>query len=402
MAKQVGEGGALGTLPTHGDEDAFVQVITQDGTIMAASQNLEDVGPIADFRPTRPGAEVRTDFIPVPDELQDEFRIVAIAADGPSTGPATVYVAANLDRVKETSSAVRRLLVYGLPILLVVVGALSWFLVGLALRPVEVMRSEVASIGARDLGRRVPEPRVDDEIGRLATTMNGMLDRLQASAERQRRFVADASHELQSPLASSLAELEVALAHPENAPWEETAKELVADNERMTRLVADLLYLAKADDNTAPPRQALVDLDEVVRTEVARLHAPADVAVDTSRVEPMEVRGDPDQLARVVRNLLDNASRYARSSITIELGPSAERGDVQLVVSDDGPGVPPGSQELVFERFARIDHSRHRGTGGTGLGLSIARDIAGSHGGTIELEPTPVGARFVVHLPTAG
>ena len=140
----------------------------------------------------------------------------------------------------------------------------------------------------------------------------------------------------------------------------------------------------------------------MVRTEVARLHAPADVAVDTSRVEPMEVRGDPDQLARVVRNLLDNASRYARSSITIELGPSAERGDVQLAVSDDGPGVPPGSQELVFERFARIDHSRHRGTGGTGLGLSIARDIAGSHGGTIVLEPTPVGARFVVHLPTTG
>ena len=158
-------------------------------------------------------------------------------------------------------------------------------------------------------------PRARDEIGRLATTMNDMLDRLQHSAERERRFVADASHELQSPLASSLADLEVALAHPESTEWEATARAVVADNERMTRLVGDLLFLAQSDNNGASQaRRTLVDLDDVVREEVSRLRPPEGLVVDVSGVSPAEVRGDADQLARVVRNLLENASRYARTT----------------------------------------------------------------------------------------
>ena len=405
-AELIATEGLVNPLPVHGDEDAFVQVVDSSGSIVAASSNLAGVGRIARFRPTGEDAEIRTVRIPVPDEGEDDFRVVALGADGPG-GRYTIYVVANLDRVKETRTAVRRLLFYGLPILLVLVGLISWFVVGRALRPVEAMRSEVAEIGARDLGRRVPEPRVDDEIGRLATTMNSMLDRLQSSADRQRRFIADASHELQSPLASSLADLEVALAHPEGAHWEDTARDLVADNERMTRLVGDLLYLARADDGPKQPRRTLVDLDDIVLEEVTRLRTPDGVAIDTSHVTPAEVRGDPDHLARVVRNLLENASRYAQSSITVTLTASGSGGEggvggvAALAIADDGPGVPEAARDRIFERFARLDDSRSRDTGGTGLGLAIAREIVESHRGTIELDTTAPGARFVVRLPTA-
>jgi signal transduction histidine kinase len=377
-------------------------VVDRSGVIVAASSNLEGVGLIAEFRPRGDHAEVRTERIPVPGEGEDDFRVTGLNADGP-IGAYTIYVVANLDRVKETRTAVRRLLFYGLPLLLLLVGLISWFVVGRALRPVEAMRAEVAGIGARDLSRRVPEPRVHDEIGRLATTMNGMLDRLQSSADRQRRFVADASHELQSPLASSLADLEVALAHPETTRWEETAAGLVSDNHRMTRLVGDLLYLAQTDDGSARPRQTLVDLNDIVLEEIARVRVPDGVVVDGTGVAPMEVRGDPDQLARVVRNLLENAGRYAQSSITVALTAAGTDGSTgELVVADDGPGVPAGSQEQIFERFTRLDDSRSRDTGGTGLGLAIAREIVVNHGGTLALDTTAPGARFVVRLPTTG
>jgi signal transduction histidine kinase len=311
-------------------------------------------------------------------------------------------VVASLDRVKETAMAVRHLLWWGVPLLVALVGAIAWFVVGRALRPVESMRTEVAEITAQDLGRRVPVPTARDEIGRLATTMNDMLDRLQQSAERERRFVADASHELQSPLASSRADLEVALAHPESTEWEETARAVVADNERMTRLVGDLLFLAQSDDNGAPrARRSLVDLDDVVREEVSRLRAPEGLIVDVSGVRPAEVRGDADQLARVVRNLLENASRYARSAITVTVSTNGT-GRTELAVADDGPGVPPISANRIFERFARLDDSRSRATGGTGLGLAIAREIVESHRGTIDLDRTAPGARFVVDFPAAG
>ena len=314
----------------------------------------------------------------------------------------TIYVVASLDRVKETATAVRHLLRWGVPLLVALVGAIAWFVVGRALRPVESMRAEVAEITAQDLGRRVPVPTARDEIGRLATTMNDMLDRLQHSAERERRFVADASHELQSPLASSLADLEVALAHPESTEWEATARAVVADNERMTRLVGDLLFLAQSDDNGASQaRRTLVDLDDVVREEVSRLRPPEGLTVDVSGVNPAEVRGDADQLARVVRNLLENATRYARSAITITVSTNGT-GRTELAVADDGPGVPADQRDRIFERFARSDDSRSRATGGTGLGLAIAREIVESHRGTIDLDQSATGARFVVHLPAAG
>lgn len=402
VAAQVkSEAGLDPTLPVHGDEDAYIDVRAADGHAVARSSNLKQDAPVATFRPEDDDPEIRTQKIPVRGE-EDDFRIVALNAQGPTVGAVTIYVVASLDRTKETATAVRHLLRWGVPLLVALVGAIAWFVVGRALRPVESMRAEVAEITAQDLGRRVPVPTARDEIGRLATTMNDMLDRLQHSAERERRFVADASHELQSPLASSLADLEVALAHPEATRWEETARAVVADNERMTRLVGDLLFLAQTDNNGASPaRRSLVDLDDVVREEVSRLRPPAGVVVDLSGVSPAEVRGDADQLARVVRNLLENASRYARSAIAVTVSTDGA-GRTELAVTDDGPGVPAGQRDRIFERFARLDDSRSRATGGTGLGLAIAREIVESHRGTIDLDQSAPGARFVVHLPAAG
>jgi signal transduction histidine kinase len=396
VAMLVSGGDLPATLAVHGDEDAFVQVVDANGKVLAASTNLDGIGPIASFRPERDQPVIHTTPIPVIDEDGDDFRVVAAPAQT-ERGPVTVYVAAHMDRMKETISTVRKMLLIGLPVLLAIVGVTAWQVVGRALRPVDAMRREVAEIGERDLARRVPEPPVDDEIGRLAKTMNQMLDRLETSSERQRRFVADASHELQSPLAASRADLEVALAHPESAQWTQTATDLVADNQRMTRLVQDLLFLARSDGAVPPAPTALIDLDDVVRGELARQRIPEGITLDASRVAAVEVRGDADQLTRVLRNLFDNAVRHARSVVVVEL--TADASGVTLAVADDGPGVPAEARDRIFERFTRLDDSRSRFTGGTGLGLAIAREIVEAHRGTISLDPDAPGARFVVRLP---
>jgi signal transduction histidine kinase len=375
----------------------LVQVVDGRGTVIASSANLEGAPPIAGFRPRGRRAEVRS-VRDIPGLDDDRYRVVALPAST-AGGPVTVYVAANVEQAEESVAAIRRLLVVGLPAVLALVAAASWFIIGRALRPVEAIRAEVADISAHDLGRRVPEPGNDDEIDRLARTMNQMLDRLEAFTDRQRRFVADASHELQSPLASSLAALEVARRHPEATDWPATAADLLADNDRMTRLVRDLLFLARADDPTVADVRSAVDLDDIVRDEVIRLRARTSITVDSSGVAPVEVRANRDQLARVVRNLLENAQRYARSKIRIDVNRNGA--DAVMIVADDGPGVPESARDLIFERFVRVDDSRSRDTGGAGLGLAIAREIVESHGGSIVLAPDGRGARFVVRLPTS-
>jgi signal transduction histidine kinase len=229
--------------------------------------------------------------------------------------------------------------------------------------------------------------------------MNAMLDRLEAATERQRRFVGDASHELQSPLAALRADLEVALAAGDGqaGEWAQVARRLLGDVERQEALVQDLLFMARADEDTADRNAALVDLDDVVLTEVERLRLRAPVAVGTSAVSGALVRGHWEDLARVVRNLLENAVRYARTQVTVSLG--VDEGWAVLTVDDDGPGIPLGERERVFERFARLDSARSRPLGGTGLGLAIAREVVVDHHGTITVEDWRGGARLVVRLP---
>jgi signal transduction histidine kinase len=398
IAALAGQGSLPRTLAVPGEEIALVQVVDRTGSIVSSGANLEGQAPIATFKPSGMDAEIRTlRDLPVGDRAP--FRVVALNVDGAS-GPVTVYVAASLAQTEASVDAVMGLLLFGLPVLLLLVGATSWVIVGRALRPVESIRKQVADISAHDLSRRVPAPTVDDEVGRLARTMNAMLDRLQTFGERQRRFLADASHELQSPLASSRSELEIATAHPDSTDWVATAADLLDDNVRMERLVRDLVFLARADDAPSTVVRAAVDLDDVIREEVQRARTRARVAIDASRVSAVEVRGNADQLARVIRNLLENADRHATAQVTIDLH-STDDGWAQVVVVDDGPGVAAPDRERIFERFTRLDSSRSRDTGGAGLGLAIAREVVEAHGGRIFAADADVGARFVVLIPTA-
>ena len=217
--------------------------------------------------------------------------------------------------------------------------------------------------------------------------------------------MGDASHELQSPLAALRADLEVALAagagdksgNGDNGDWAGVARRLLGDVERQEALVQDLLFLARSDEDTGVRHHVLVDLDDVVLTEVGRLRLGAAVTVDTSAVSGALVRGHRADLARVVRNLIENAVRFARSHVTISLGVDDQW--AVLVVEDDGPGIPPTERGRVFQRFARLDSARSRQLGGTGLGLAIAREVIMDHDGAITVEDAPGGARLMVRLP---
>ncbi|HZM30869.1 MAG TPA: HAMP domain-containing sensor histidine kinase, partial [Acidimicrobiales bacterium] len=274
---------------------------------------------------------------------------------------------------------------------------ISWQVVGRALRPVESIRAQVAEIGGSGrIDRRIPEPAGHDEVWRLARTMNEMLERLQAAAGRQRRFVADASHELRSPLASLRTQLEVGRDYAHRGDG--GVDDQLAEVERMERLVGDLLLLAKADERRLVVRSRPLDLRAVVLDEAERARAQARVRLDTAAVTPATVHGDPEGLARVVRNLLENATRYARERVELTL--AEHDGRVELSVADDGPGIPAEARERVFERFARLDEGRARDAGGTGLGLAIVREVVRAHGGSVTVGGD-AGARFVVALPPA-
>jgi signal transduction histidine kinase len=312
-----------------------------------------------------------------------------------------VYTASTLEPVQDSTSTLALLLAGFVPLTMLLVGITTWRLVGRTLGPVEAIRTQVAEISATALDRRVPVPATGDEIDRLARTMNEMLDRLDASARRQRTFVADASHELRSPMTVIRTRLEVALAHPRSADWPALARGWLTEQGRLERLVDDLLLLARVDEAAPAATPSIVDLDELVLRAAGDLHARSDVRVDVTRVDGGRVRGDAEQLRRAVANLLANAERHAASAVVCAL--SQSDGVVELVVSDDGPGVPEAERERIFERFVRLNEARDRRTGGAGLGLSIVRDLVTRHGGTVALaDRNDGGASFVVRLPTAG
>jgi len=390
--------GTLPTLLTPSSEDEIVQVVGPDGTVIAATPNVRDRPPVIAYELSGASPAVRNIEVDGIDEEPETFRVSGLEV-GTADGPAGVFVARSLEPVAEAVGVTRTALLAGVPLLLLVLVCVTWWLVGRALRPVEAMRAEVADITELALDRRVPVPPTRDEIARLARTLNSMLDRLHAASERQRTFVTDASHELQSPLASFRAQLEVALAHPAAAEWTAVAADLLADTQRLERLARDLLFLAREDAGPAPRRDVLVDLDTVTLDEATRLRSSARVRIDTTAVSAATVRGSRDELGRLVRNLLENAERHASSVVKVCLGMSGP--GVILVVEDDGPGVPADQAAQIFDRFVRLDSDRARTGGGTGLGLAIVRSIADAHDGEIELDPSASGARFVVHLPAS-
>ncbi len=398
VAGELATQGAAGGFGAGGGDQSLVQIVSATNRVLSASASVDGEPPVVNARP-RPGSTriIRSRSLPI--EEGEEFVVVARGASSPE-GPVVVLVAQSLELVDESTKVVVRLLLIGYPIVLLGVALSSYWLAGRALAPVEAIRSRVARVqGTSELDARVPVPEGDDQIARLAVTMNAMLERLQTGSDRQRRFVGDASHELRSPLATIRAAHEIALLHPGRGGTEEISQDVLAELDRLDRLVSDLLLLARADEHGLRFRNVDVDLDDLVADEAHRLSALGQVDV-TVEAPPVRVLGDPVQLGRALRNLADNAARHADGTVSLRLRVAGDRAVIE--VEDDGPGVDEADRERIFERFVRLDASRARTSGGTGLGLAIAREIVVAHNGELTVESGARGARFVLSLPRHG
>ena len=383
------ESGRPPVLEEAGSDEQMVQVMTPAGAVVASSSNVAGQPAVARLAPGQ-SAQVITPLD------NDAFIAVAQSAQT-ANGQRIVLVARALVDVLDTTKAITRLLIIGLPVMVVVVALATWFAVGRALAPVEAIRREVDKISAAQLNRRVPQPKAHDEIGRLAATMNRMLERLEGARNSQRRFVSDASHELRSPITTIRQHAEVTLAHPDRMTAQELADVVLAEQQRMQSLVEDLLLLARADEHVPLSREP-VDLDDLAFEEGHRLRSTTSKRVDTSGVGVARVQGDADALRRVVRNLGENAARHASSRADIALADLGH--DVVLTVDDDGPGIPESERERVLQRFVRLDEARSRDDGGSGLGLSIVDEVVRAHGGSMSITQSPLGgARIQVTLP---
>lgn len=423
VASQIATGTAYGNLDLPDGDEHPVVVADDDGRVLAVGEDVRAVdgkpvgraqqgagsaGPgrsgddeggddddddVGGLRPGEVDEDVRyRDVTADVDGTVADYRFAVVEAKDTRGEKATVRAGSALAPERNAVGSVRTAMLIGLPLLLVVVAGVTWLVTRRALRPVEGIRGEMAAITAStDLSRRVPVPSSRDEIGRLARTTNETLAALESSVERQRRFVADASHELRSPIASLRTQLEVGVAHPEllDVPG------AVEDTVRLQRLAADLLLLARLDAGERPA-QARVDLAAMVSEESSQRVGDR-VPVRVGELAGVEVAGARGQLARVLGNLLDNAQRHAASSVRVAVVREGEW--AVLRVDDDGPGVPTGERERIFERFVRLDDARARDDGGAGLGLAIARDVAVRHGGSLAVRE---GSVFELRLPVAG
>ena len=386
-----GPDAAAVSLADFDDDDDFVQVLAPDGSVVDATKNIAG-------EPAVIGADSHhdDDLLHVP--FEDEQFVVASTTVNTPAGRRTVVVGTSVSAATEATDTLTRLLLFGVPILVVFVGGTTWYLVGRALNPVERIRRGADEITASQLHRRLPEPTRRDEIGRLAQTMNRMLARLDQAQQSQRRFVSDAAHELRSPVASIRQNVEVAKAYPDHLSVTELTDIVLAESTRLETLVAALLDLARLDETPLSGAQRHVDVDDLVFAEAARLRQTTTLRVDTTAVSAGRVEGNESALAQVVRNLADNAVRHTRSTIAFGL---REDGDqVVLSVDDDGPGIEVADRERVFERFVRLDQARARDDGGSGLGLAIVHDIVVAHNGIVTASGGSLGgACLLVRLP---
>lgn len=376
----------------------LVQVIDARGKVVADTRRDRRGGAL--LEPISPGGTYAS---PLPGFLQvmdnDDLLISAAGAALPE-GNYTVAVAASTSVQRDAIGAALSFILAAGPILLAAGAAVMWRLAGHSLHPVERIRSTVATINRGHLAERVEVPPTGDEIQHLAVTMNEMLDRLHRSDRAQRQFVANASHELRSPLAALAAGLEIVAADRAGDVWRQTAGSLHAQALRMGLLVDDLLTLAKLDDPGLTFAMADVDLDDVVHEEASRLKIVSRHVVKES-LAAARVTGDAARLGQVVRNILMNADRHAATTITITLTVDDQTAVVRI--DNDGDRIPASERDRIFERFVRLDQSRSRENGGSGLGLAISREIVTAHQGTIHVaETVEHQTRLVLLLPLQG
>ena len=381
--------------------DVMVQVLDESGEIIQSFHEQSIISAEAPPQPAfspPPGGLVTglpTQGQVVVRQVDTKDLILAQRTVDSPEGRRTVVSISPLSEVSRSIDTVIRILWMGIPLLIAVVALVCWYFTGRTLKPVDAMTRRAADISHSTLSGRLPRPETNDEIDRLAVTLNSMLERLEEASQRQHEFVSDASHELRSPISAIKSQLEVALVHPEASSWRAVATNALAESGRMERLVEDLLTLAQAEE-TASAREPL-DLSELVSSETGRLK-DARLVLD---LDGVVVLGDERQLRRAVANLVENATRYADDRIEVSL----RRRDrhVVLAVDDDGPGVRAGERERIFERFTRLDEGRARNHGGIGIGLALVRRVSANHGGQVVCGESRLGgARFEVRLPVDG
>jgi signal transduction histidine kinase len=383
--------------PTTGGVSA-VQVLDSSDNIVATSPGADRTVPaLSASQLAAARAGKRFDIIDPSNGLR--FRVLA-----EPVGDLTVVVLTDLSRVDDSVRVLTRAALIGGPIAVLLLGLSTYFVVALTLRSVAALRHGAADLTAAGLsGQRLPVPTAQDEIQRLAVTLNAMLDRIEGATTRQRTFVGDAAHELRSPLASLRVQLEVSQRMGPDGDWPDLIDDVLIDVGRLDRLVEDLLALARLDETgEGVSRREPVELGELVES-ITTGYDHARVPVTTQDVADITVIGDRDGLHRVVVNLVDNAVRYARTEVTVGVRANGN-GNAELTVTDDGAGLPADERERVFDRFYRAELSRSRDSGGTGLGLPIVRDIVRAHHGTVELRDRPDGAeglQAIVLLPLA-
>lgn len=395
IAVLISDGRIPSSFAIPGEDRALVQVVDARNTVLVQSINTAGEPSVLSASELRnaPFVTIRR-RLPIGDG--ERYVVVAEKSRTPQ-GTLTIITAESLESADTDSAAVARLLVIGFPLVVALVTLIVLRTTKSAFHPVSTMTAELGEITSHDLHRRVSAPTADDEIGELGGAMNALLDRLERSSERERRFVADASHELRSPLASVRAALEVADTHPDKIDPHAAIRDALADHVRLDRLVDDLLALARLDGTHVANVDA-VDLALLATVELASR------STSTARMEKQLERaiviGDEAQLLRVLRNLLDNAFRHAGS--TVRVTTTTVRDRVFVTVDDDGPGIPAEERHFVFERFSRRDNARAADDGGSGLGLAIVKEVVESHQGTVDVNDSPLGgARFTISLPGA-
>jgi signal transduction histidine kinase len=410
--------------------DITIQVLNSSGAVTNVSSEADRLVPILSVAQAQAlansGGAILVHGAPL--DMAPLLRVVVVPADGGQL----VISAVPFSEASGSLNVVARALVIFTPVLFLAVTGAIWLVTGSTLRPIGALRRGAARVTTTATPSDLPVPEARDEVRLLAQTLNDMLSRLARAQQRQRALVSDTAHELRSPIASILTQLEVALDFPDTQDWETTARDVHADVLRLARLAEDLLLLARLDEQAgqagpggkageAAQRRGVVDLAELSRSVVSR-YCDARVPVTAVTVpetsaggDGVVVAGDWERLDRLLVNLLDNAVRYAKSAVVVSV--SGDHAWGELAVADDGPGIPAPDRERAFGRFARLDDARSRDgdeAGGAGLGLAIVRATAQAYGGAAFLAaalptdfppaegPAPApGLRAVVRLPLA-
>jgi signal transduction histidine kinase len=380
----------------RGLEPGVLQIVSPTRKVLALTEGMARDVRLDAFLPPVVGTQVvhTQQASDLGAEGKDRYRVMARSV---SYGPdwVSIYAASSLHGADQIVRTLGIGLWIAVPVLVALAALATWFLTGRALRPVDDMRREVDAIRVAGTDQRLSTERKAAELDHLAETLNGMLDRMSASEAIRRQFLADASHELRSPLASARTMLEVGLAYPDRTDWPGTAEEVMVEVDRLEALAAELLALARAEGGERALSLEPADLAAMVEAEVQR---SGDARITVHVASPAWVNADRTLLVRVLRNLLDNARRHAHSKVTVNVS-GGDRAAVQ--VHNDGDEIPAEQREAIFEPFTRLDNARNRDEGGAGLGLSLARRIAEVHGGTLTVVEVTHGAAFLLSLPTA-